>query len=119
VARTTVINIKDAPEGWEQDERYVYIGRECRRGGHDLDASPFANPYRVNDPDPDDRNRPMDRQRCIDLFREALCNCPELVERIRTELPGKTLVCWCKPLPCHGDVIAAIANGGVDVEYTR
>ncbi len=21
------------------------------------------------------------------------------------ELTGKTLICWCTPLPCHGDVI--------------
>ena len=23
------------------------------------------------------------------------------------KLKGKALVCWCKPRPCHGDVIAA------------
>lgn len=24
-------------------------------------------------------------------------------------LHGKTLICWCKPSPCHGDVLAAAA----------
>ena len=24
-------------------------------------------------------------------------------------LHGKTLACWCKPLPCHGDVLAKAA----------
>ena len=26
------------------------------------------------------------------------------------ELRGKDLVCWCAPLPCHGDVLARLAN---------
>jgi len=32
--------------------------------------------------------------------------------RIRDELRGKTLACWCRrDAPCHGDVLLAIANG--------
>lgn len=27
-----------------------------------------------------------------------------------TELRGKDLVCWCAPLPCHGDVLLRLAN---------
>ena len=27
------------------------------------------------------------------------------------ELKGKDLVCWCKPLICHGDVLLELANG--------
>ena len=26
------------------------------------------------------------------------------------ELRGKDLVCWCAPLPCHGDVLLELAN---------
>lgn len=26
------------------------------------------------------------------------------------ELRGKTLGCWCAPLPCHGDVLMELAN---------
>lgn len=26
------------------------------------------------------------------------------------ELRGKVLGCWCAPLPCHGDVLAELAN---------
>lgn len=26
------------------------------------------------------------------------------------ELRGKDLVCWCAPLPCHGDVLLRLAN---------
>ena len=31
-------------------------------------------------------------------------------DRIRTELVGKRLGCFCKPQPCHGDVLAELAN---------
>jgi Domain of unknown function (DUF4326) len=24
---------------------------------------------------------------------------------------GKVLLCWCHPLPCHGDLLAKLANG--------
>jgi hypothetical protein len=26
------------------------------------------------------------------------------------ELRGKDVVCWCAPLPCHGDVLIELAN---------
>ncbi len=26
------------------------------------------------------------------------------------ELRGKDLVCWCRPLPCHADVLLELAN---------
>lgn len=35
----------------------------------------------------------------------------DLVEAARRELKGKQLACWCAPLPCHGDVLAAVADG--------
>lgn len=33
---------------------------------------------------------------------------------IRRELRGKVLGCWCAPRPCHGDVLAEIADGVVE-----
>lgn len=35
---------------------------------------------------------------------------PELVVKIKSELRGKVLGCWCAPRACHGDVLAKIAN---------
>jgi len=26
------------------------------------------------------------------------------------ELKGKRLGCWCKPLPCHGDILVGLAE---------
>ena len=34
----------------------------------------------------------------------------ELIKQIPLELKGKTLGCWCKPYPCHGDVLAELAD---------
>jgi hypothetical protein len=28
-------------------------------------------------------------------------------------LRGRRLVCWCAPAPCHGDVLAELADGEV------
>jgi hypothetical protein len=38
-------------------------------------------------------------------------NQPELMEAAKHELKGKRLVCWCAPELCHGDTLAAIADG--------
>lgn len=35
---------------------------------------------------------------------------PELLEEIKNELHGKRLGCFCKPGPCHGDVLARLAD---------
>lgn len=36
---------------------------------------------------------------------------PAFKNEIKKELKGKVLGCWCSPKVCHGDVLAAIANG--------
>lgn len=35
---------------------------------------------------------------------------PELIVRAKQELRGKDLVCYCKPLRCHADVLLRVAN---------
>lgn len=70
----------------------VYIGRPSRWG----------NPFKIEEFD--------SREECIAAYREWLVRKPELLEAIRRELRGKDLVCWCKPLSCHGDVLLQIAN---------
>ena len=73
----------------------VHIGRHTA----------FGNPYR----------RPEDgtRKQVIEKFALWIATQPELIERIRTELSGKDLVCSCWPLACHGDLLLKIANGEV------
>jgi hypothetical protein len=39
---------------------------------------------------------------------------PPSLERIRSELAGKNLACWCRPdQPCHADVLLELANAEV------
>jgi hypothetical protein len=70
----------------------VYIGR----------PGPWGNPFKIG---PDGT-----RAQVIARYRAWLLSQPELVDRVRAELPGKVLGCWCAPHPCHGDVLAEVAN---------
>lgn len=51
------------------------------------------------------------REESIDRFEKWILSNPELIEKAKKELKGKILGCWCAPLPCHGDILAKIANG--------
>ena len=70
----------------------VYIGRPGKWG----------NPARIGSGIP--------RDLAIELYKEYLNRSPKLLVDIR-ELRGKDLVCWCSPLPCHGDILLRLANG--------
>lgn len=53
------------------------------------------------------------RGECVELHRDWIMD-PEQAtyrERVRRELRGKDLVCWCAPKPCHANVLLEIANG--------
>ncbi|BCO11168.1 hypothetical protein GEOBRER4_n0424 [Citrifermentans bremense] len=107
---TEVINIKDAPAGWRENPAYVYIGRSGRGM-----SSLFGNPVRFGYKCPtckqlhpyNDEGR---WEMCYRLYLEkrlfADRQFKELVKRLR----GKTLVCFCKPNPCHGDILAEYAE---------
>ena len=73
-------------------EQYdVYIGR----------PSVWGNPFRVG--------RDGTRDDVVTKYEAWLRTQPELMAQL-PELRGKTLGCWCKPLPCHGDVLARVAG---------
>lgn len=50
------------------------------------------------------------RAQVIEQYRSYLMRSPVMVDQAKRELRGKTLGCWCAPLPCHGDVLLEIAN---------
>ena len=52
-----------------------------------------------------------ERDQVIADYRAWLRRQPDVVAAARAELRGKVLGCWCAPLACHGDVLAAIAEG--------
>lgn len=74
-------------------ERFdVYIGRPSRWG----------NPFVIG--------RDGDRATVIAKFESYVRQSPELMAAI-PELIDRRLGCWCHPHPCHGDVLARLANG--------
>ncbi len=54
-------------------------------------------------------------EEAIQKYEEWISESPKMLRRIRRELRGKVLGCWCKTkenpnAPCHGDVLLKIAN---------
>lgn len=69
----------------------IYIGRPSRWG----------NPFRIG--------RDGTRAEVIEKYETWIYTQPQLLAAIPT-LVGKRLGCWCWPSPCHGDILAALAN---------
>ena len=83
-----------------------YIGRAAMRANvpRCWHRSIWANPFR--------EGGDISRQGTIDLYeslmRERLARSPRFWTRQLRALRGKRLGCWCKPLPCHGDVLVKL-----------
>lgn len=76
-----------------------YIGR----------PSPFGNPF-SHKAGTLAQFKVETREEAIEKFREWFLSQPELVACAKVELKDQILGCWCKPLACHGDVIARIID---------
>jgi hypothetical protein len=77
----------------------VYIGRRCTLGGWSLPASKWANPFTVAECGT--------AAKAARRYREWITTQPALMAAL-PELRGKQLGCWCKPGPCHGDVLVEL-----------
>lgn len=95
VKETRVVHCKRAPYD-------VYIGRPSKWG------NPFSHK-----PGTQAKYRVATREEAIRAYEEWIKTQPHLLADLK-ELRGKTLGCWCKPLPCHGDVLARLANEPVE-----
>ena len=87
--KTVVVNIKT-------DKYDIYIGR----------PSEFGNPFVIG--------RDGNRDKVINMYKEyfyARIKDQEFLNRI-LPLKGKILGCYCKPLTCHGDIIAEFLDKG-------
>lgn len=73
----------------------VYVGR----------PSKWGNPFIVG--------VDGDRNGCLVQYEEWLMNNPQLLMQFE-ELRGKTLVCWCTPLPCHAHILMRFLDIDVD-----
>jgi len=70
----------------------VYIGR----------PSDWGNPFVIG--------KDGDRADVIRKYRNWIMRQPDLLARVKKELQGRRIACWCKPEACHGDVLAEIAD---------
>jgi hypothetical protein len=81
---TKVINLNTSAEP------YCYIGR----------GSPFGNPFRIG--------VGGTREEVIEKYRRyfyaRIAEDKQFKEDVLS-LKGKILGCFCKPLPCHGDIV--------------
>jgi len=80
-----VLNKRESTDG-------VYIGR----------PSKFGNPFVIG--------QHGSRDDVIEKYEAWLRSQPALMAAAKRELKGKSLVCWCAPQRCHGDVLMRIAN---------
>lgn len=79
----------------------VYIGRKVANSHWDLPKSDWNSPFFVRS---DNAGEALGKYE--DYLREER---PDLMARLG-ELDGKTLGCWCKPRPCHGDVLVRLVE---------
>lgn len=90
---TTVINMKEAPYGWMDDPKYVYIGR-VGAGFDGIWGNPIVLRFEKH------------REQVLRLYKLWLSRRDSFyLKRMDRELVGKILVCFCKPKACHGDII--------------
>lgn len=103
----------------KKDQYDVYIGR-ARNGSGGVWGNPFT--HIANKATLAKFVMPS-RDAAIVAHREWFVQQPDLLARLG-ELRGKTLGCWCAPLPCHGDFLAELAralppSGPLSLEMIR
>ncbi len=83
----------------------------CKRSKYDRyigRPTDFGNPFVIG--------QNGTRAQVVKMYRDWLLKQPKLLERVKAELKGQVLGCWCAPEACHGDVLAEIANETTMVE---
>jgi len=68
--------------------------RICRPGQ-------WGNPFRIG--------RDGTREEVMEKYRKWAPNQPKLMAQLHI-LKGQRLGCWCKPLPCHGDILCELVE---------
>jgi Domain of unknown function (DUF4326) len=99
-----VINLNDKPR--PDSSAYVYIGRRQWCGKEFFEGSVWANYYSV---------KRHGRAGAIAKYEQKIRNSTEHMARIpdlaqKVLVEGKVLACWCKPAPCHGDVLLRLVE---------
>lgn len=77
----------------------VYIGR----------PGPWGNPFTHLEVSAGQK-KVDSREEAIACFELMVSRDQAMIEKIKRELRGKVLGCWCSPKACHGEILARIAN---------
>lgn len=69
--------------------------------------SKWGNPFRIGDPDPEYRLRTIEtNERAVELFVKYTLADPKYQAKVRRELTGKNLACYCGDNEtCHCDAL--------------
>ncbi len=78
----------------EKHDYDIYIGR----------GSKWGNPFIIG--------KDGNRTEVINKYKDYILNNKKLLSCI-SELKNKTLGCYCKPKPCHGDVLIQIIENKI------
>lgn len=87
------MNVKDVVH-CRKSKYDVYIGR----------PSKWGNPFEIG--------KDGDRFEVLKKYKEWIVEQPGLMADLH-ELDGKVLGCWCRPKPCHGNILADLVAGVV------
>lgn len=86
-------------------DHWVYIGRANSYAG--LPQSPLANPFKVKDFGGRGKTLPHYRRW---LWGRIQAGDTAVLNALKAINESTVLVCYCKPGPCHGDVVKAAAE---------
>lgn len=79
----------------------VYIGRQWNKGGWNLKGSIWGNPFKKGS------GGLETTEDVLGAYESHVRKSPKLMAELWA-LEGKVLGCWCKPDPCHGDILVKI-----------
>lgn len=86
-------------------DHWVYIGRANSYAG--FEQSPLANPFKVKDFG--GRGKTLSHYRRW-LWGRIQAGDTAVLDALKAINESTVLVCYCKPGPCHGDVVKAAAE---------
>jgi hypothetical protein len=95
---------------YNKHDYYPFDAVYCGRG------SEFGNPYSHKN-NTLAKFKVKTRSEAISCFTHDLVRNPTLLAKVKQELKGKNLLCYCSPMPCHCDVLLDIANESVDLGF--
>jgi 23S rRNA U2552 (ribose-2'-O)-methylase RlmE/FtsJ len=105
--------INDLQE-WMSNPKNVYIGKKnvvfINKERFPKIDSIWANPYTIDKPDPFIKGSKdlLTREDVLKKYRVYIKEKIYNKELDLSTLRGKTLGCWCKPQPCHGDILVEL-----------